>query len=157
MDAQPTPEQKKAEEEARKKAEEAKKKAELEAKKKAEEEARKKAELEAQKKAEEEARKKAELEAQKKAEEEANKAEAKRLTELGDQAMGDASYAKAIMYYNQAMKLAPSAQLHLKLGKAYNGKGDYSNGATHLKKYLQMMEGTLTPAQVELIKKQIRE
>jgi serine/threonine-protein kinase len=137
---------------AKRKAEEEKKKAE-EKKKKEEAEAKKKAEEEKKAKAEEADRKKAEEAAKK----EEAKAKAESLVKLGDEAVEGGNYAKAIAYYKESLSLSPSANLHKKLGQAYNSQGNYAKGAEHLKTYLKLMEGKLSPVQVELIKKQIRE
>jgi len=136
-------EQRRKDEEARKKQEDTRKKAEAEAKKKAEEEAKKTAEEEA-KKAQENAKAEA-------------KANATLNVKKGDEALGQGNYAAAILFYKEALKGSPSADLHKKLGKAYNGKGDYANGAKHFKTYLKLMEGKLSATEKALIEKQIRE
>ncbi len=136
-------EQRRKDEEARKKQEDAKKKAEQDAKNKAEEDAKKKAEEEA-KKAQEDAKAEA-------------KAQAGANIKKGDDAIAQGNYAAAILFYKEALKGAPSADLHKKLGKAYNSKGDYANGAKHLKTYLKLMEGKLSATEKALIEKQIRE
>lgn len=142
--------------ELKKKAEEDKKKAEE--RKKKDEEKRRKAEELAKKKAAEEAKKKAEEDKKNNTEgKAAKKAKSKELAALGDQAMSQGSYAKAIMYYKQALKQYASASLYKKLGKTYNSKGDYANGAKYLRKYLKAMKGKLSPTKVKLIERQIRE
>lgn len=137
-----------------------------EAQKKAQEQRRlemQKRKAEEEKKRQEEARKKAEEEARKKAEEDQKAgqadaaAKAKVAEANGDQANGTGRYAEAIMYYKEALRLRPSAPLHKKLGKAYNSKGDYANGAKHLRTYLKLMAGKLSDAEVKLIEGQIRE
>lgn len=147
---------KKQEEEDKKRLEEKRKKDEELRRK--DEEARKKQD-ELKKKAAEEAKKAAEEEAQKA--QEAAKAEAKAQAasniKKGDDAVAQGNYAAAILFYKEALKGAPSADLHKKLGKAYNSKGDFANGAKHLKTYLKLMEGKLSATEKALIEKQIRE
>ncbi len=92
-----------------------------------------------------------------KAAKEAKKAKAKEFEKLGDEAKGQGSYAKAIAYYKQSSKLRSSAGLHKKLGKTYNSKGDYTNGAKHLRKYLFIMGSKLSPSARKLIESQIRD
>ena len=92
-----------------------------------------------------------------KAEKEANLLKAKEFEKLGDEAKGQGSYAKAIAYYKQSLKLNSSSGLHKKLGKTYNSKGDYTNGAKHLRKYLAAMGSRLSPAEKQLIESQIRD
>jgi serine/threonine protein kinase len=92
-----------------------------------------------------------------KAAKEARSAKAKEFEELGDEAKGQGSYAKAIAYYKQSSKLRSSAGLHKKLGKTYNSKGDYANGAKHLRKYLSIMGSKLSPSARKLIESQIRD
>jgi serine/threonine-protein kinase len=147
---------KKKEEEEKKRLEEKRRKDEENRKK--QEEARKKAD-EARKLADEAAKKKADEEA-KKAQEDAKaeaKAQASANVKKGDDAVAQGNYAAAILFYKEALKGAPSADLHKKLGKAYNSKGDYANGAKHLKTYLKLMEGKLSATEKALIEKQIRE
>lgn len=141
----------KAEEEKRRLEE--KKKKELADKKRKEEEEEKR--LEAQKRRkEEEARKAEEAAASQKAVAKQKSAE---LKSKGNEAMGNGDYPTAILYYRQALKAYGTADLHKRLGKAYNAKGDYGKGANHLKKYLKRMGDRLTPVQIELIRRQIRE
>lgn len=161
-------EKRRLEEDKHKKELEEKRKKELAERRKKEEEerkkqersdaARKKREEAERKKKEEEERKRRELEAKSgELSKEAKRQEAKRFAGLGDQANGQGQYAQAIMYYKKALKNSGSADLYKKLGKAYNAKGDHTNGAIYLKKYLKIMGGKLSPIQVELIKRQIRE
>ena len=141
----------KAEEEKRRLEE--KKKKELAEKKRKEEEERKRYEAEKRRKEEEERKLKEAAASQK----EVAKKKSAELKSKGNEAMGNGDYSTAILYYRQALKAYGSADLHKRLGKAYNAKGDYGKGAKHLNKYLQIMGDRLTPVQIELIKKQIRE
>ncbi len=141
----------KAEEEKRR--QEEKKKKEQADKKRKEEEEKKRVEAEKRKKEEEE-RKAEEAAASQK---EVAKQKSAELKSKGNEAMGNGDYSTAILYYRQALKAYGSADLHKRLGKAYNAKGDYGKGATHLKKYLKIMGDRLTPVQIELIKRQIRD
>ena len=133
--------------------EERKKSDSLLAMKKAEEN-KKKAALAEARKGEEDKKKKAAAAKKKKAEAKAKGAE---LTKLGDDARSQGSYAKALLYYKQALKTAPNASLHKKLGKTYNSKGDYANGAKHLKTYLKKAGSSLSATKRKLIESQIRE
>ena len=129
-------------------------------KKKKEQEARRKAEEE--KKLEEEKKRQAAL--AKKAEDEKKrkltlerKEKGREAERSGDKSRTSGDYPRAILYYKEALNLAPSAGLHKKLGQAYNSKGDYANGAKHLRTYLRLMDGKLSPIKVQLIQKQIRD
>ncbi len=129
-----------------------------EEKRKRDEEKRKRLEAQAAKDNAAEAKRLAKEKAeQAKAAKEASRAKAKEFEKLGDEAKGQGSYAKAIAYYKQSSKLRSSAGLHKKLGKTYNSKGDYSNGAKHLRKYLAIMGSKLSPSARKLIESQIRD
>jgi len=139
-------------EELKEKAEAEKKR--LEEKRKKDGEARKKAEAAALKKAEAD-KKKAEEAA--KSNKSARRKKAKDLTAKGDAAVQNGQYAKAKMFYKQALKQWGSAKLYKKLGKTYNSMGENANGAKYLRKYLKAMEGKLSPSQVKMIERQIRD
>lgn len=130
----------------------------LEEKRKRDEERRLRLEAQANKNDAAEAKRLAKEKAEKeKADKEARLLKAKEFEKLGDEAKGQGSYAKAIAYYKQALKRNSSSGLHKKLGKTYNSKGDYANGAVHLRKYLSIKGSKLSPAERQLIESQIRD
>ncbi len=92
-----------------------------------------------------------------KAAKEQNATKAAEFEQLGDEARSQGSYAKAIAYYKQSLKLRSNTELYKKLGKTYNSKGDYANGASHLRKYLDKMGSKLSPSARKLIESQIRD